>query len=316
MTIYVDDELVSETLSIKEAFACVDRAFRSLADGTAVNAIRRRSAAGDVVLNVMWALAPDQQVMGVKAYPVVRSGTTQGTILTLLIYSMITGELVAVMKADRLGQLRTAAATAVATSALARPDSQVLSIYGTGFQAEAQVLALADALPGLRSLRVVGRSAVRRDAFVERMRRVLALDVAADTPENAARAADVIVTATGSVDPVVFGAWITPGTHVNAVGSNHPAKREVDRELLDKASVIVVDDKEVAAVDCGDLIVNQWDQTTVGTIGEVLLGRTPGRTSPDAITVFQSQGIALQDVVCAASILSRVADQGLASRIF
>lgn len=315
MTLYIDDDLVSASLSAREAFACVDRAFRSLAEGSGVNAIRRRSKAGDAVLNVMWALAPDEGVMGVKSYPVVRAGLTQGAVLTLLVYSMESGELLAVVKADRLGQLRTGAATAVATVALARPDSEVLSIYGTGFQAETQVMALVEAFPGLRSLRVVGRSAVRRDSFIERLRDTLSLEIVTDSPENAARSADVIVTATGSSEPVIHGSWIRSGTHVNAVGSNLDTKREVDRGLLERAAIIVVDDREVAAVDCGDLIVNGWDQASVGTIGDVLVGRIPGRLRPEDVTVFLSQGIALQDVVCAATILSKLADSGLGSRI-
>lgn len=316
MTLYIDDDLVSASLSAPEAFACVDRAFRSLAKGSGVNAIRRRSKSGDAVLNVMWALAPDEGIMGVKSYPVVRAGVTQGAVLTLLVYSMESGELLAVVKADRLGQLRTGAATAVATVALARQDSEVLSIYGTGFQAETQVMALADAFPGLRSLRVVGRSAVRRDSFIERLRGTLSLEIVADSPQSAARAADVIVTATGSSDPVIHGSWIRPGTHVNAIGSNLDTKREVDRGLLERAALIVVDDREVAAVDCGDLIVNGWDQASVGTIGDVLVGSISGRLSRDDVTVFLSQGIALQDVVCGAAILSKLVDSGLGSRVF
>ncbi|MDO8562378.1 MAG: ornithine cyclodeaminase family protein [Candidatus Limnocylindria bacterium] len=311
MTFYLDDETVSSLLSTRDAFVCVDRAFRLLADGAAVNAVRRRSQAGDAVLNVMWALAPTEGVMGVKAYPVVRAGTTHGTVLTLLVYSVETGELLAVMKADRLGQLRTGAATAVATMALARRDAEVLSVYGTGFQAETQIRALVDVLPRLRSIHVVGRSAERRDAFIARMRNELDLDIREDGPESAARAADVIVTATDAADPVIRGAWIRPGTHVNAVGSNVATKREVDRALLEKAALILVDDRDVAAVDCGDLIANGWDQSTVGTVGDVLVGRTGGRESPDDVTLFESQGIALQDVVCAALVISRATEQGL-----
>lgn len=311
MTFYLDDDSVSSQLSTRDAFDCVDRAFRLLADGAAMNAVRRRSQAGDAVLNVMWALAPTEGVMGVKAYPVVRAGTTQGTVLTLLVYSTETGELLAVMKADRLGQLRTGAATAVATMALARRDAEILSVYGTGFQAETQIKALVDVLPQLRSIRIVGRSAERRDAFITRMRNELDVEIREDSPENAARAADVIVTATGSTDPVIQGAWIQLGTHINAVGSNVATKREVDRELLEKAAVILVDDRDVAAMDCGDLIANGWDQSTVGTVGDVLVGRTRGRRSPDDVTLFESQGIALQDVVCAALVISRATEQGL-----
>jgi alanine dehydrogenase len=310
MTVYLSDEDVSSLLSIQDAFDQVDTTFRLLSDGSAVNAPRRRAQSGDAVLNVMWAVAPTEGVMGVKAYPVVRSGTSQGTVLTLLLYSVATGELLAIIKADRLGQLRTAAATAVASVALARPDSKVLSVYGTGFQAETQITALVSAMPALESIRVVGRNAERREAFITRMRSQLSIEIRQDSPEDAARAADVIITATGSVDPVIEADWVRPGTHVNAVGSNLATKREIDRKLLEKAAVIVVDDREVAALDCGDLIVNGWDLATVGTIGDVLTGRTNGRDSADAITIFESQGIALQDVVCASLVISRATEKG------
>ena len=249
--------------------------------------------------------------MGVKSYPVVRTDVTQGTVLTLLLYSMETGELLAVMKADRLGQIRTGAATAVATVAMARPESEVLAIFGTGYQAETQVRALAAAMPSLRTVRVVGRSAARRDSFIERMGAELRLEMAAEEPERAASVADVIVTATGSAEPVLRGAWLQPGTHVNAVGSNVLTKREIDREVLERAAVILVDDRDVARADCGDLAANDWDVDSVGTIGELLTGRSPGRSSADDITLFESQGLALQDVVCGALLLSRARERGL-----
>lgn len=311
MTLYLDDEAIAAQLSSQDAFDCVEKAFRLLADGAATNAPRQRSRAGSVTLNVMWSMAPSEGVMGVKAYPVVGKGVSQGSVLTLLLYSTETGELLAILKADRLGQIRTGAATAVATKAMARADSTVLSVFGTGFQAETQVRALAHALPGLRSVRVVGRDVERRASFIDRMRNELDLEIRADEPESAARAADVIVTATGSADPVVIGDWIRPGTHVNAVGSNAPDKREVDRELLMKTGLILVDDRDVAELDCGDLIVNGWDTTTVGTVGELLTGRILGRRDDDQITLFESHGIALQDVVCAALVFSRASERGL-----
>jgi ornithine cyclodeaminase/alanine dehydrogenase len=315
VTVYLDDEFVGTHLSTAEAFDCVERSFRLLADGSATNAIRRRSQSGTAVLNVMWALAPTEGTMGVKSYPVVRTDVTQGTVLTLLLYSMETGELLAVMKADRLGQIRTGAATAVATVAMARPESEVLAIFGTGYQAETQVRALAAAMPNIRSVRVVGRSAARRDSFIQRMSTELRLEFAPAEPEAAASAADVIVTATGSADPVLCGAWLRPGVHVNAVGSNVLTKREVDREVLERAALILVDDRDVAQADCGDLVANGWDVHSVGTVGELLTGRTPGRSSDDDITVFESQGLALQDVVCAALLMSRAREQGLGLRI-
>jgi alanine dehydrogenase len=311
MVVYIDDEIVAAQLSPADASDCVERAFVLLAGGEATNAPRRRTVQGSATLNVMWAIAPSEGLMGVKAYPVVRSDTTQGAVLTLLLYSTVTGELLAMMKADRLGQIRTGAATGVASKALARPDSEVLSIFGAGFQAESQLRALVQGLPSLRSVRVVSRSEPRRDAFIQRMRDELALEIVAASPEAAAREADVIVTATGSAAPVFRGEWVKQGAHVNAVGSNSPVKREVDRTLLERAAVVVTDDRDVAQLDCGDLLVNGWDPATIPTLGELLIGVTPGRRNVEDITLFESQGLAIQDVVCAGLILSRAGAQGL-----
>ena len=315
MAVYLDDDVVMSQLGTADAFACVERAFRLLSDGTAVNAPRRRSGIGPAVLNVMWAMAPTEGVMGVKSYPIVHQDTTQGVVLNLLVYSMVTGELLAMMKADRLGQLRTGAATAVASKALAREDAKTLAVYGTGFQAETQIKALMAAMPSLEVVHVVGRNAKHRDSFIARMQGEVDADIRASEAEPAARSADIIVTATNSADPVVLGEWIAPGTHINAVGSNAPAKREVDRAVLEKAAVVVVDDRDVAAIDCGDLLVNEWNLDLVGTVGDLLTGRIPGRQSPEDITLFESQGIALQDIVCAGLVISRAAERGLGLRI-
>jgi ornithine cyclodeaminase/alanine dehydrogenase len=310
VTLYLDDEDVSSLLSLQDAIGCVDRAFRLLSDGGAVNEVRHRTHASTVSLNVMWSIVPADGVLGVKAYPVVRTDVTQGAVLTLLLYSSATGKLLAVVKADRLGQLRTGAASAVATRALAPPESEVLALYGTGFQAETQVLALAAVMPALRSVRVVGRDPARRDEFVRRMRGRVPAEVRGVEPNQAPHGADVVVTATGSADPVLLGDWVRPGTHVNCVGSNVAMKREVDRVLLERAALIVVDDRDVAARECGDLLANGWGQDGVVGLGDVLTRVTAGRAQADDITVFESQGLAVQDVVCAALVYSRAMETG------
>jgi alanine dehydrogenase len=311
MMLYLDDDDVSALFSIGDAIDCVDRCFLLLADGTAVNAVRRRSAANGTTLNVMWALAPTEGVLGVKEYPVVRSDVTQGAVLTLLLHAMDTGRLLAVLAADRLGQLRTGAASAVATRALARKDSETLALFGSGFQAESQALALAQVMPELRRVLVVGRDAAKRDRFAQRLRAALDIEVIGSPAQEAAERADVVVTATGSTEPVLLGQWLRPGTHVDAVGSNVASKREVDREVLARAARIVVDDYEVAANECGDLIANDWDQSQVVSLGDVLTGRAAGRSNADEITVFESQGLALQDVVCAGVIYERAVERGV-----
>jgi ornithine cyclodeaminase/alanine dehydrogenase len=315
MTLYLDDDVVSALLPMHDAIPCVDKAFRLLADGAASNAVRRRTSLGGTTLNVMWAMAPTEGVFGVKEYPVVRQDVTQGVTLTLLLHAFDSGELLAVMRADLLGRIRTGAASAVATRALARPDSHVLAVYGSGFQAETQVLAVANVLPDLRAVRVVGRDEQRRDRFIGRLRAQLAVEVLPSAAREAAEQADVIVTATGSAQPVLLGGWVRPGTHINAVGSNVATKREIDRSLLERAALVVVDDRGVAAQECGDLIANSWGLSDVVALGDVLTQRATSRSSTDEITLFESQGLALQDVVCAGLVYARAVDGAMGQRL-
>jgi ornithine cyclodeaminase/alanine dehydrogenase len=312
MAVYLNDEVVASQLSIAEAVDCVDAAFRSLARGEAENAARMRMAAGSAVMNVMWACAPAIGTMGVKSYVTAGRGVTRGTALTLTLYSMETGEMVALVEANRLGQIRTGAATVIATRAMANEDPASLSVYGTGFQAEYQARALLETMATIAEVRVVGRDQRRRGAFIQRLAgefehvRFLAAD-----PESAASSADIIVTATNAAMPLFEAEWLRPGTHINAVGSNAPGKREISRQVLQRAGLILVDDKEVAEKECGDLLVNQWDMSGIGTLGDLLLGNIPGRSRSDEITVFESQGLAVQDLVCGAAVVARAQTRGL-----
>lgn len=249
--LYLDDSVVDTHLSREDAINCVAEAFRLLATGAAINTPRHRTAAGETVLNVMWALAPTKNVVGVKSYPVVGSHTTRGAELTLVLSRYDTGESLAVLQADRLGQLRTGAASALATTLLARPDSTTLAIIGTGFQATAQIQALSDAMPTLDTVLIAGRTPGRAQSFAAQLEHTLKLDIRTCAPEVAVASADIITTATTSAEPVVPHAYVKPGTHLNLVGSNRADKREVARALLDKAALIATDDVATASVDGG-----------------------------------------------------------------
>jgi len=316
MAVYLTDDAVADLLPMAQAIDCVDAAFRSLAQGEALNAVRTRMAADPAVLNVMWACAPSAGVMGVKSYVTAGRGTTRGTSLALTLYSMQTGEMLALVEANRLGQIRTGAATAVASRAMANDAPAALSVYGTGFQAEYQIRALLEALPTIVEVRVVGRDAARRDAFIDRLAgeypglRFLPADARA-----AASSADILVTATNAATPLFEAQWLRPGTHINAIGSNDPRKAEIGRPVLERAGLILVDDLEVARRECGDLLANDWDLDGVGTLGELLVGARPGRTSRDQVTVFESQGLAVQDVMCGAALVARALEHGVGIRL-
>ncbi|CAM5209471.1 Delta(1)-pyrroline-2-carboxylate reductase [Castellaniella defragrans] len=312
MAVYLNDKVVASQLSMADAVNCVDAAFRSLARGEAANAVRVRMAAGSSVMNVMWACAPGAGMMGVKSYVTAGRGVTRGAALALMLYSMETGEMVALLEANRLGQIRTGAATVIATRAMANENPVALSVYGTGFQAEYQIKALLGAMTTMTEVRVVGRDPRRRDAFIQRLADAHGgVRFSAAEPETAASSADVIVTATNSPTPLFEAEWLRPGVHINAIGSNDPKKREIGAQVLRRADLILVDNREVAARECGDLLANQWDMSGIGTLGDLLLGRIPGRSHRDKITIFESQGLAVQDLVCGAAVVERARQQGL-----
>lgn len=302
---------VDGLLPISEAIRAVESAFKLLGLGEAVDCPRRRAKAGSVVLNVMWAIAPTLGAMGVKSYPVVRTDVTQGSSLTFVMYGLPDGKLEAIIEADTLGQRRTGAASAVATRYLARPESEVLTVFGVGWQAESQVEAVVRSLPNLREVLVVGRSAERRDRFVTKMRERFHLTIEAAPPEEAVRAADVLVTITGSAEPLFDGAWLKPGTHINAAGSNYAEKRELDAKTVQRADLVVADSAAVARLESGDLIRNDFDWRRLHELGSVVVGKVPGRRTQEEITIFASQGLAMEDLVCAVEVLDRAREAGV-----
>lgn len=311
MCLLLREPEVDELLTVPEAIEAVEEAFGLLGQGDAVNCPRRRGVARNAVLNVMWALAPTLGAMSVKVYPIVRTDVTQGASFTFVLYELPGGGLDAILEAGVLGQRRTGAASAVATKYLANRDSETLTLFGAGWQAESQVEAVARVLPRLARVLVVGRSTERRDRFVEKMRPRLGIPVEASEPEPAVREAEVLIIATGSEEPLFDGAWLSPGTHVNAIGSNLAEKRELDAATLRRASRVVADSIEVARLESGDLLRNGFDFEGLEELGALVAGSTSGRREADEITVFESQGLALEDLTCAVKVLRRARELGV-----
>jgi ornithine cyclodeaminase/alanine dehydrogenase len=315
MAVLLREAEVRDLLPIVMAVEVVEDAFGLLGRGEAVNCPRRRGSVQGAVLNVMWALAPTLGAMGVKSYPIVRTDVTQGSSFTFLLYGLPNGQLDAIIEANALGQRRTGAASAVATKYLARTDSEVLAVFGAGWQAESQVESVARVLPHLRRVLVVGRSPGRRDRFIAEMRRRTGLSFESAEPKAAVRYADVLITATGSSEPVFDGAQLAPGTHINAVGSNLAQKRELDAETLRRANRVVVDSAEVAHLESGDLLVNGFDWHRLEELGPIVAGRALGRREVDEITVFESHGLALEDLACAVRVLRRAWELGIGAEL-
>jgi ornithine cyclodeaminase/alanine dehydrogenase-like protein (mu-crystallin family) len=249
--------------------------------------------------------------MGLKIY----TSSSKGLRFLVTLFSVESGDLVALIEADFLGQMRTGAASGVATRYLARENARTLGLIGTGLQARTQLQAIAQ-VRKLDGIRVFGRDAERRERFAEEMSDALKIPVtAAASAEDAVRDADIVVTSTTSTAPVLEGRWLKPGVHINAIGANFPQKRELDARAIERCDVIAVDSRTQSKLESGDLIqvfgedAARW--AGVKELAEIAAGKATGRTSPNQITLFKSNGIATEDIVAAGKIFEIARERGM-----
>jgi ornithine cyclodeaminase/alanine dehydrogenase-like protein (mu-crystallin family) len=308
MAIFFTEQDVRSLLPMADAVARVEEAFRLLGEKKAVNQPRRRVRLNRLVLHVLSAGSDALGYAGLKCYT---SGPS-GSRFYFLLFDSERGELKAMMEADSLGQIRTGAATAVATRHLAPPSATRVGIYGSGWQARSQVEALA-ASRAVSQVMVWSRDADRRQKFCDEMKAALDLPMRAGSrPEEVAAESEILVTATSSREPVLLGAWLEPGHHVNAVGSNALNRREIDEAAVTRADVIAADSVEAAKIECGDLVAAveagklSWDR--VRELSDIVaFGFT---REARAITLFESQGIAIEDVAAAKTVYERGVAEG------
>jgi ornithine cyclodeaminase/alanine dehydrogenase-like protein (mu-crystallin family) len=263
------------------------------------------------MLHVLPAAAKTLGAIGFKAYTTGRFPAK----FHVTLYDPKTGELAALIQADYLGQVRTGAASGVATKKLARPDAATVGLFGTGKQARTQLLAVCQVRQVSR-IHVYGRDEERRKRFAAEMSRECGTEVVpVATPEEAAKGLDVVITATNSREPVLFGAWVADGAHLNVVGSNFLSKSEIDVEVLRRASLVAVDSKEQAKLEAGDFVAALKDGVLlwqdVSELSQILIGRHPGRQSPRDITVFKSLGLGVEDVAVAVKVVELARQQGV-----
>jgi alanine dehydrogenase len=290
----ISEDDVLRLLPMKEAVRLVREAFDGLAAGTAQNQARRRliTPEGAVLHQLAGAFG---KYFGVKIYS---THVKYGAHFTVLLYDGATAKPLAQFEANHLGQIRTGAASGVATDLMAAPDASVLGVIGTGFQAEAQIAAIRE-VRKIKEVRVWSRSAERRQAFAKKVNAE-----ATATAEEAIRGAEIIVTATFAKDPVIENDWVQAGAHVNAIGSNNPQRREIPTELVNRAATIAVDSIEQSRIESGDLILawvepHEWLNARLCELASVVCGRRPGRKTASDVTLFKSNGLGVQDIAVA-----------------
>ena len=318
---HVDEAMVRELLPMAHALDAVERALRARAESRAHDVPRTAMRLPEGSLRVLTASAAELGVLSAKV--TFSGGSSSGRGYVSLI-DLRTGELRTVIESVHLSRMRTGAASGIATRVHARADASRLAVLGAGSQALAQIEAVCAVRP-IRSVRVWSRDAERLRAFCARASTAVCMPVLpVESARDAVRGADIVTLITSAREPVVEGHWLEPGQHVNAAGSNALDRRELDSDGLARFDRIVVDARDVARQECGDLLPSaergmvDWSQLT--ELGEILVGQAPGRVSDAEITLFESHGMGVQDLYAAylveqaavaadASPSSRVADR-------
>ena len=312
---------IRELLPISECIELMADALSALARDEVFQPLRTiiRPPGARGLLGLMPAYrAGERGAFGLKAICVFPENPAQGKDAhqgAVTLFNRDTGELLALMNASEITAIRTAAVSAVATRLLAREDASELGIIGAGVQARTHLEALA-CVREIKRARVAARTLSHSQELAEEMQPRFSFPIEpVETNEAAVRGADLVVTATSSLEPVIQRDWISSGAHINAIGTHSPKSREVDSGTM-AAARIFVDRRESALNESGDYLLAAAEgvvspESIVGEIGELLLGTKTGRTSRDQITLFKSLGLAIEDVACADFLYRKALEQSV-----
>jgi alanine dehydrogenase len=323
ITVLNQDE-VRELLPMDECVDVMEAALASLARGEVLLPLRQITwlPDGRSALATMPAYAGHLGAVGVKVITVFPGN--EGTELdahqgAVLLFETERGRPLLLCDATEVTAIRTAAVSGVATKHLARDDARDLAILGSGTQAHSHLAAML-AVRDVRGVRVWSRTDERARAFAERESQARGLRIeVVSTAEEAVGDADIVCTTTSAREPVLRGEWLAPGTHVNAVGFSGREGREVDTEVITRAR-LYVDRRESAVNEKGDVVIPLEEGAInedhiVGELGEVLTGSAPGRSSPEEITLFESAGLAVEDLASAHHLYEKAKEKGIGTRV-
>ncbi|MFY9552217.1 MAG: ornithine cyclodeaminase family protein [Thermoanaerobaculia bacterium] len=310
----VNQAEVPGLLPVKECVDVMARAFAAFARGEATAPLRQILWLPDKsgALGLMPAHLESQAALGLKA--VTFFPRNEGTDLdshqgAVLLFEAGRGRLLAVIDATSLTAIRTAAVSGLATRLLAREDAGDLALVGSGVEARTHLEAMLG-VRGIRRVRVASKTPGRARSFAEREGRRHGIAITAcETVQDAVAGADIVCTVTSSREPVVLGEWLSPGVHVNAVGSSVATARELDAAAVARARFFV-DHRESALAEAGDFLMARAegavpDEHILGDLGQLVTAAVKGRTGPSDITVFKSVGLAIEDVAAAQHIYAK-----------
>ncbi|MFA7295641.1 MAG: ornithine cyclodeaminase family protein [Dehalococcoidia bacterium] len=303
MALFISNQDVQRLITVAECVPVLDDLFRQEARGLVENLPRRRIRFEQGGTTLMGGT-----VLGSHAHAVRHSTAT-------LLYNTETGALDAVIEPGTLAWIRTGAASGVAAKYMSREDASTVGVIGTGRQAETQIEAICAVRP-VSKVKVYSRDADRRTAFAAKTEERLRIEVVpVGSAQECVADSDIVVAITTAREPVFDGNDLDPGTLVVAAGSNSWQKREIDETTIRRSALIAVDNMEQAKIECGELIwaaergAFRWGQAV--ELHQVVSGHVPGRPSDDAITLFESQGIGIEDAAASAYILKKAREQGI-----
>ena len=287
--LHVTEQQVRDILTMQEAVRLMRETFTALRAGTAQNEPRHRifMPTGSVLHSMAGAYG---KYFGTKIYG---AHARYGAHFFFHLFDAETAKPLALFEANALGQIRTGAASGYATDVLAAPGASTLAVIGSGFQAETQIAAIRE-VRNIQDVRVWSRNEGRRTEFASKTGAR-----AVNSAEEAVRGADIVATATFSGEPVLDGAWVAPGAHVNAMGSNRGNRRELPSDLVLRADLIAIDSIEQGKIEAGDILMAPlaWDDPRI-----VELARVEKRPAGNPLTIFKSLGLAVEDVAAAAFV--------------
>ena len=315
MALILREEDVRRLLTMPDTLAVLEQAFGAMADGCVVNLPRNRIMLANGVLNIHAAAAPTLGVLGYKTYTAFREGVR----FVVMLFSAQDGQLLAIVEADWLGRVRTGGTSGLATKYLARPDATTVGLIGAGHQAVTQLMGVC-AVRNITTIYVYSRTPQACKIFCDEMTRVLGVQVMpVANARQAVEEADILITATTSSEPVLYGEWLKQGCHINAIGSNWANKREIDLSTLQRSYLIVTDSRDQAREEAGDLIIpaneGLFDWNRVYELSEVVGAHGPQRDSLENITLYKGLGIALEDITTAAHIYKLAREHGLGQEL-
>lgn len=309
--LYLTEADVARLVTVEDAIAALEEAFAAWRERGTANIPRGRAPLADGTYHLLGAAYEKKRVFGFKSYCAGAGGSAYHAGL----YGMDEKRLLALIEFDLAGQLRTGAASGLATRLLANADAATLAVLGCGKQARAQLLAIRAVRP-IAAVRVWSRSADKRERFAREMAQATGLAVeAASSAQHCVAQAEIVTTITNSFEPVLASDWLEDGVHVNAAGANAATRREIDRALIARADLCVTDDRAQAMLEAAEfrdaVMADELSWDDVHALGDVATGAVPGRGGRDDVTLFKSLGIALEDVAFAELIYSRAREAGL-----